>query len=104
MATDEKILQTIAGLQQAVEKQGRSLESLQEGQKAIQTGQQALHSTVAKLGEISAGLQEGQRTLELKVEAFHTEQIRANEEVMEHLIESDEINGGAQRQLEKEVD
>jgi uncharacterized protein YlxW (UPF0749 family) len=42
--------------------------------------------------------------LELKVEAIHDYQKQAHTEIMEHLIESNEITGHAQKILEKRVE
>jgi hypothetical protein len=42
--------------------------------------------------------------LGIKVEAVHTYQKQAHNEIMEHLIESNEINGQAQDVLEKRIE
>ena len=132
MTDADKILQALAGLQHTVEKQGRSIEALHEGQKSLQgdvkslqEGQKTLQATVEQQGKqlttlqhtvenqskSIAALQDGQKalqaeqqTLELKVEAFHTEQRRANDEILGHLITSNEVNGKAHKELEKRVD
>jgi hypothetical protein len=90
MNTDEKILKALEDLQADVstikdvqQKQGKRLEALETGQKTLESGQQAL---------------------DLKVEAIHAYQKQAHDEIMEHLIESNEITGKDQQKLEKRVD
>ena len=43
-------------------------------------------------------------TVDRKVEAVHAYQKQAHNEIMEHLIESNEINGQAQDVLEKRIE
>ena len=43
-------------------------------------------------------------TVDTKVEAVHAYQKQAHNEIMEHLIESNEINGQAQDILEKRIE
>jgi hypothetical protein len=43
-------------------------------------------------------------SIELKVEAIHAYQKQAHDEIMGHLIESNEVNGQAQQHLEKEIE
>jgi chromosome segregation ATPase len=111
----DKILQALAGLQQTVEKQGKSIEALHEGQKTLQAsverqGKQltALQDTVenqskaiAALQERQKALQAGQQTLELKVEAFHAEQKQANDEIIQIFHNIEGIN---QKEIEKRVE
>ena len=68
----------------------KALENLQTNVTALQAGQKALESKVD--------------TVELKVEAIHDYQKQAHNEIMEHLIESNEINGHAQQVLEKRIE
>lgn len=104
MNTDEKIL--------------KALEELQSGQNALQANVNGLKRDVTtikdvqqkqgkRLEALEAGqkmLESGQQALELKVEAIHAYQKQAHDEIMEHLIESNEINGHAQQVLEKRID
>ncbi len=97
MNTDEKIL--------------KALEDLQAGQQALEAGQKALQADVQKQGAqlqtLEGGqktLESGQQALELKVEAIHAYQKQAHDEIMEHLIESNEITGHAQQKLKKRVE
>ena len=53
MTDADKILQALAGLQHTVEKQGKSIEALHEGQRSLQ-------------GDVKS-LQEGQKTLQATV-------------------------------------
>jgi chromosome segregation ATPase len=101
------------------------LEDLQAGQKALQTGQHALQAEVKGMKADVAGvksdvgnlktdiavlqggqktLESGQKTLDLKIEAVHAYQKQAHTEIMEHLIESNEVNGQAQQHLEQEIE
>jgi hypothetical protein len=104
MNTDEKILKALGDLQADVtaikdvqQKQGKHLEALEVGQKALQ-------ADVQNQGKRLTALEAGQNALDLKVEAVHTYQKQAHDEIMEHLIESNEINGQAQTELEKRID
>jgi hypothetical protein len=76
MSTDEKILKALADLQADV--------------------------TVIKGVQNKQGSQLD--TLDLKVEAINAYQKQAHDEIMGHLIESNEINGQDQQQLEKEIE
>src|SRR5688572_20621422 len=102
--SDEKILKALEDLQADVkglktdvttikdvqQKQGKHLETLEAGQHALQSDVKGLHGKVD--------------TLELKVEAIHAYQKQAHDEIMEHLIESNEITGKAEQKLEKRVE
>ena len=64
MTDADKILQALAGLQHTVEKQGKSIEALHEGQKtlqgnviALQEGQKTLQATVEQQGKQLTALQ-----------------------------------------------
>src|SRR5947209_8159240 len=100
MNTDEKILKTLGDLQAGqkalqadVQKQGKQIEGLIEVQQKQGTQLVILQADVKGLhGKVD--------TVELKVEAVHAYQ----DEIMEHLIESNEINGQAQTELETRID
>lgn len=104
MNTDEKILKALGDLQvgqkalQAdVQKQGKQIEGLIEVQQKQGTHLEALQADVKGLhGKVD--------TVELKVEAIHVYQKHAHDEIMEHLIESNEIAGRDQKILEKRID
>jgi hypothetical protein len=49
-------------------------------------------------------LESGQQALDLKIEAVHAYQKQAHGEIMEHLTESNEVNGQVQQHLEQELD
>jgi conjugal transfer/entry exclusion protein len=108
---DEKILKALEDLQADVkglqtdvttikdvqQKQGKHLEALEVGQKALK-------ADVRSQGKRLEAVEAGQQALDLKVEAIHAYQKKAHDEIMEHLIESNEINGHAQQQLKKRVE
>lgn len=96
MTTDEKILKT--------------LEDLQAGQRALQTDVKTLNGKVDNLEADVTSVKDVQQkqgiqldNVELKVEAIHEYQKKAHTEIMEHLIESNEINGQEQQELEKRI-
>jgi peptidoglycan hydrolase CwlO-like protein len=87
------------------------LENLQADVAALRTGQQALQGDMQKQGKRLEALETGQKTLEsgqqdleLKVEAVHSYQKQAHDEIMGHLIESNEITGKDQQKLEKRIE
>jgi chromosome segregation ATPase len=95
--SDEKILKAlgdlrndVTGIKTDVGGLKADVAVLRGGQKTLEAGQKTLES--------------GQQALELKVEAIHAYQKQAHDEIMEHLIESNEANGQAQQQLEQEID
>src|SRR5207244_7284549 len=104
MNADEKIL--------------KALEDLQSGQKALQADVSTMKDVQQKQGKRLEVLEAGQvvlqadvkglngnvDTVEVKVEAIHAYQKQAHAEIMEHLIESNEINGHAQQVLEKRIE
>jgi outer membrane murein-binding lipoprotein Lpp len=97
MNTDEKIL--------------KALEDLQAGQNTLQADVKGLKSDVTaikdvqqKQGKRLETLEAGQQTLDHKVEAIHAYQKQAHNEIMEHLIESNEIAGRDQKILEKRIE
>jgi hypothetical protein len=97
MTTDEKILKAIEELQADVttikdvqQKQGKRLEALEAGQKTLEADVKGLHGKVD--------------TVELKVEAVHAYQKQAHDEIMEHLIDINEVNGQAQTALEQRIE
>jgi peptidoglycan hydrolase CwlO-like protein len=97
MNNDEKILKALGDLQADVttikdvqQKQGKRLETLEAGQHALQ-------------GDVK-GLDRKVDTVEIKVEAIHAYQKQAHNEIMEHLIESNEIAGRDQKILEKRIE
>jgi uncharacterized protein YbaP (TraB family) len=101
---DEKTLKALENLQ-------TNVTALQAGQKALETGQKALQADVTaikdvqqKQGKRLETLEAGQQTLDHKVEAIHTYQKQAHDEIMEHLIESNEIAGRDQKILEKRIE
>jgi hypothetical protein len=97
MNNDEKILKALADLRADVstvkdvqQQQGKHLE-------ALQTDVKGLHGKVD-------GLEQKVDTVELKVETINAYQKQAHAEIMEHLIESNEVNGHVQQHLEKEIE
>jgi hypothetical protein len=63
----------------------------------------AIKTEVAILQGGQKALESGQQALDLKVEAVHAYQKKAHDEIMEHLIDSNEVAGTAQRTLEEQV-
>jgi chromosome segregation ATPase len=93
-----------------VEKILKVVEALREDVTAIKTDVTALQSdvTAIKHGQQNQGkrltaLEAGQIALDLKVEAIHAYQKQTHTEIMEHLIDSNEVAGKAQRTLEEQV-
>jgi hypothetical protein len=94
---DEKIIKALEDLQSGqealradVQKQGKQLGTIQSDVNTIQFNVKGLH------GKVDA--------VELKVEAIHTYQKQTHDEIMNILFESNEINGKAQRVLEKRIE
>src|SRR5687768_8862775 len=90
MSNDENILKALGDLQADVtaikdvqQKQGKHLEALEVGQKAIQDDVKGLHGKVD--------------TVEIKVEVVHTYQKQAHDEIMDNLFQSNELTGQAQQ-------
>ena|SRR6266446_9374184 len=83
MNTDEKIL--------------KALEDLKADVTVIKDVQQ-------KQGKDIVALKIGQGQIELKTEAIHEYQKKAQAEIMEHLFESNEMSGRAQKELAKRVE
>jgi uncharacterized protein (DUF3084 family) len=83
MNTDEKIL--------------KALEALQEGQKALQ-------ADVSDLKQGQKRLEQDVERVELKVEVGNAYQEKAHAEIMNHLVDSNEINGQDIKQLEKRIE
>jgi hypothetical protein len=74
----------------------KMLEALRDDVTAVKTD-------VAVLRGGQKALESGQQALDLKVEAIHAYQKQAHTEIMEHLIDSNEVAGKAQRTLEEQV-
>jgi chromosome segregation ATPase len=87
----------VAGVKSDVSTLKTDVTVLRAGQKTLEAGQNALEAGQKTLAS-------GQQALELKVEAIHAYQKQAHGEIMEHLIESNEVNGQAQQHLEKELE
>jgi chromosome segregation ATPase len=88
--TDVTALQSdVTAIKHGQQNQGKRLEGVEAGQKALEAGQKTLAS--------------GQQALELKVETIHAYQKQTHTEIMEHLIDSNEVAGKAQRTLEEQV-
>jgi hypothetical protein len=90
MNNDEKIL--------------KALSDLQTGQNALHADVTAIKDVQQKQGKRLENVEAGQNTLDLKVEAIHAYQKQTHDEIMEHLIDSNEVAGKAQRTLEEQVE
>jgi outer membrane murein-binding lipoprotein Lpp len=103
MNTDEKILKALAELRADVstvkdvqQQQGKHLEALQTDVKGLHGKVDGLEQDVKSLHGKVDGLEQKVDTVEFKVEAINAYQKQAHAEIMEHLIESNEVNGQAQ--------
>lgn len=95
----------------------KALETLQEGQKALQADAQKQGKQIERLIDVQQkqgtqlealqadvkGLHAKLDTVELKTEAIHAYQKKAQAEIMDSLFESNEITGHAQKELEKRI-
>ena len=93
MNNDEKIVQKVI----------QALEALQEGQKAIRADVRKQGKQLEALNAEVKGLSGKVDTVELKVETIHAYQIKAHDEIMDHLFVSNEANGQVQKELEKRI-
>jgi chromosome segregation ATPase len=89
MTDAEKILHALAEIQKDIKALQEGQKSLHEGQQALRTdvttlqdGQKSLQTDVKSLQEGQKSLEQGQMTTDLKVEAFHVEQNEANKEII----------------------
>jgi hypothetical protein len=64
----------------------------------------AIKTEVAILRGGQKALESGQQALDHKVEAIHAYQKQTHTEIMEHLIDSNEVASKAQRTLEEQVE
>jgi hypothetical protein len=83
MNNDEKILKILGDLQADVKTLNGKVDDIE-----------------LKVGDIELKI----NAVELKVEAIHDYQKKAHTEIMNHIIESNEINGQADKELEKRIE
>jgi chromosome segregation ATPase len=82
----------------------KALEDLKTGQRALQADVASVKDVQQEQGKQLTQQGTQLETLELKTEAIHAYQKQAHDEIMEHLIESNEINGQEQKALEKRIE
>jgi septal ring factor EnvC (AmiA/AmiB activator) len=107
MTDTDKILQKLEEQGRKIDEQGKQLAQLQTDVSGMKSDVGVLKTDVAAVkGEVTKipGMQQQLGNLELNIEAFRAEQQRANEELLSHIITSNDANGEVQQALEKRVD
>jgi outer membrane murein-binding lipoprotein Lpp len=76
------------------------LKILEDLQSDVKTLNGKVDAVELKVGAVEQKVD----AVELKVEAIHDYQKKAHTEIMDHIIESNEINGQADKELEKRIE